>query len=144
VKVLLLLVGLWSAIAISMIAHSADDDPNVTHTLIEDISWTELPDGRATASIHGDMSSGEHITYVRFPPGMRTAVHTHSRLYDGIIISGTARHFKSDSEGSALWLAPGSVYQVPAGVPHISECSEDTICIFAIHQHGAFDRSVVD
>ena len=116
----------------------------VQFTLVEDTAWQELPDGRATATVHGDMTAGEHITYVRFPAGLRTAVHTHSNSYNGIVVRGTARHFEPELEDQSAWLMPGSFYQVSANTPHISECSEESQCIFAIHQHGAFDRQLVE
>ena len=116
----------------------------VQNTPAEDISWSELPDGRATAAVHGDMRMGEHISYVRFPPGLRTAIHTHSNSYSGIVVKGSARHFQPASESRAVWLMPGSFYSVPGNVAHISECFQGSECIFAIHQHDAFDRALVD
>ncbi len=82
-------------------------------------------------------------TYV-FPPGLRTAIHVHSYPYDGVIVKGAARHFQPASEAQAVWLMPGSFYRVPGNVAHISECSEASECIFAIHQHDAFDRALVE
>ena len=116
----------------------------VQNTPVEEVSWTELPDGRAIAAVHGNRQTGEHITYVRFPPGLRTAIHTHSNPYSGIVVEGTARHFQPASEGQADWLMPGSFYSVPGNIPHISECAQETECVFAIHQHGAFDRALVE
>ncbi|MFL2546098.1 MAG: cupin domain-containing protein [Candidatus Rariloculaceae bacterium] len=116
----------------------------VTTTPIDDIDWLALPDGRAVSTVHGDRTSGEHTTYVRFPAGMRTAVHMHSNTYDGVVVAGVARHFEPGLEESAIWLSPGSVYRVPAETHHISQCADESFCIFAIHQHGALDRTVVD
>jgi hypothetical protein len=116
----------------------------VQNTPVEQIPWAELPDGRALAAVHGDMQTGEHVSYVRFPPGLRTAIHVHSYSYDGIIIKGAARHFQPASEKQAVWLMPGSFYRVPGNVAHISECSQESECIFAIHQHDAFDRALAE
>jgi quercetin dioxygenase-like cupin family protein len=136
------------ATALAMVGCASIEDTSrevrVTTTSIEDIDWLELPDGRSVSTIHGDRTSGEHTTYVRFPAGMRTAVHMHSNTYDGVVVSGTARHFEPELEASASWLSAGSVYHVPAETHHISQCSEESFCIFAIHQHGALDRTVVD
>lgn len=116
----------------------------VQNTPVEEIPWSELPDGRAIAAVHGDMQAGEHVSYVRFPPGLRTAIHVHSNSYDGIIVKGAARHFQPASEEQAVWLMPGSFYRVPGNVAHISECSQESECIFAIHQHDAFDRALAE
>ena len=123
---------------------NADGEGRVSVMPFDEISWAVLPDGRAIATLRGDREAGEHTTYVQFPAGFRTAIHTHSNDYDGTIIRGTARHYEPQFEGSAKWLALGSAYHVPADTPHISECSEKSDCVFAIHQHGPFDRSIVE
>ena len=116
----------------------------VQTTPAQEVSWLELPDGRAIATVHGDRQMGEHITFVRFPPGLRTAVHTHSNSYSGIVVKGLARHYQPASEAQADWLMSGSFYSVPGNIPHISECSQQSECVFAIHQHGAFDRAIAE
>ena len=116
----------------------------VQSTPAQEVSWLELPDGRAIATVHGDRQVGEHITFVRFPPGLRTAIHTHSNSYSGIVVKGLARHYQPASEAQANWLMSGSFYSVPGNVPHISECAQESECVFAIHQHGAFDRALAE
>ena len=123
---------------------NANDGERLSATPVDEIAWTELPDGRAIATVHGDRQTGEHTTFVRFPAGLRTALHTHSKSYDGTIVRGMARHYEPRFGKPEQWLPIGSVYRVPAGVPHISECSDESSCIFAIHQHGPFDRAIVD
>lgn len=140
-------VRLFAAMFLAIVTLSigkADGEGRVSTTPIDEIEWTVLPDGRAIATLRGDRQTGEHTTFVKFPAGLRTAVHTHSNDYDGTIIRGEARHFEPQLEASAKWLAIGSVYHVPANTPHISECSGDSDCIFSIHQHGPFDRTVVE
>ena len=70
------------------------DRSELGHTLVAAVAWNELPDGRATARIHGEMTTGEHLSYVRFPAGLRTAPHSHSAEYFGIVVKGRARHFE--------------------------------------------------
>lgn len=123
---------------------NADGEGRVSMTPFDDIEWTVLPDGRAIATLRGDRQVGEHTTFFQFPAGLRTPVHTHSNDYDGTIVRGTARHFEPQFEASAKWLAIGSVYHVPANTPHISECSDESNCVFSIHQYGPFDRTVVE
>lgn len=123
---------------------NADGEGRVSMTPFEEVEWTELPDGRAIATLRGDRQVGAHTTFVRFPAGLKTPVHTHSHDYDGTIIRGIARHFEPQYEASAKWLVIGSVYHVPGNTPHISECSDASDCVFSIHQHGPFDRMVVE
>lgn len=139
------LIILFCVLATACVSKSAVSlITEVQNTPVEEIAWSELPDGRAIAAVHGDMQTGEHTSYVRFPPGLRTAIHVHSYPYDGVIVKGVARHFQPASEAQAVWLMPGSFYRVPGNVAHISECSEASECIFAIHQHDAFDRALVE
>lgn len=116
----------------------------LAHTRVDDIAWNELPDGRAVASVHGDMTSGEHLSFVRFPAGMKTVPHTHSTAYVGIVVKGNARHFDPESPETMVSLPAGSHYVVPGEVVHVSECLPGSECIFAIHQHQAFDRKVAE
>jgi len=125
-------------------AGNADGEGRVSMTPFDEVDWTVLPDGRAISTVRGNRQTGEHTTFVQFPAGLRTAVHTHSNDYEGTIIRGTARHFEPQFEASAKWLNTGSVYHVPGDTPHISECSDESDCIFSIHQHGPFDRTVVE
>ena len=139
-----MLFSCCTVLASCAVVNNSGTEEVVTRTVAEDVAWNELPDGRATAAVHGEMALNEHISYVRFPRGMRTAVHTHSNAYTGIILQGVARHFEPNSAGEDVWLPAGSFYRVPADIPHISECSDQSVCIFAIHQHGSFDRSLVE
>ena len=141
---LLMQVCFCMACASCTFANKFGEGEFVTHTISADIPWVQLPDGRAIAAVHGEMASGEHISYIRFPAGMRTAIHTHSSTYTGLIVQGVGRHFEPDTAEVDLWLPAGSFYRVPANVPHISECSDEFECIFAIHQHASFDRRLVN
>lgn len=141
---MVLWLGIFAFLSLFTSEYKAQELESVTHTTLDNIDWTELPGGRATATIHGDMQAGEHISYIRFPAGMRTAPHTHSSTYTGIMMKGVARHFEPELENESRWLSQGAFYHVPGGVPHISECAPESICVFAIHQHGPFDRSLAN
>jgi hypothetical protein len=147
-KIMRKLTRYITSLALTLVFYSsivvADGLDGISAVTTDNIEWNVLPDGRATAKIHGDMQTGEHITYIRFPASLRTAPHIHTSTYTGIILKGTARHFETTQEESAEWLLPGSFYEVPSGVPHISECDAGSECIFVIHQHEAFDRGVVE
>ena len=110
-----------------------------TRTAVSDLNWTKLPNGRQLVTISGDRKTGPHITFVKFAPGMKTAPHTHSNDYVGIVVKGTARHYEPDKPETETILPAGSHWAVPANVVHISECLPGSECIFAIRQNAAFD-----
>ena len=138
----------WVLLVVALVSMSfgagwvASSQERLTQTVVDDIPWAELPDGRATAFVHGDMQTGEHLSYISFPAGMKTAPHTHSTTYVGIVVKGRARHFEPEVASTQGVLPPGSHYRVPGGVVHSSECLDGSECIFAIHQHDAFDRAL--
>ena len=88
---------------------NADGEGRVSVTPFEEIEWTVLPDGRAIATLSGNRQTGPHTTFVQFPAGLRTPIHTHSNEYDGTIIRGNARHFEPQFEASTKWLLAPSI-----------------------------------
>jgi len=90
------------------------------------------------------MTSGAHITYIKFPAGMTTPVHTQSADYVGIVITGSTRHWLPGKPETKKMLPPGSHWFIPANVEHVSECLPDAECIMAIYQQKAFDFMPVE
>lgn len=111
----------------------------VTHTPVSELKWKKLPNGRQLSPVAGDIKKGPHTTYVKFAPGMKTAPHTHSNDYYGIVVIGTARHFEPGKEDSKVILPAGSHWAVPANVVHVSECLPGSECVFAISQKSFFN-----
>ena len=103
------------------------------------ITWVTTSIGPDAASISGDFSTGRHVTYLRFPAGVKTPVHIHSAGYTGIVVAGVARHYVPGTPASELDLAAGSFWSMPANLPHISECLPGADCIFALIQDEALD-----
>jgi len=112
---------------------------HTTRTPVSELKWKKLPNGRQLSAVYGDRTKGPHITFVKFAPGMKTAPHTHSNDYIGIVVKGTARHYEPGKPETETTLPAGSHWAVPATVVHISECLPGSECIFAIRQFRAFD-----
>ena len=110
-----------------------------TRTPVSELKWKKLPNGRQVSAVYGDMTKGAHITFIKFAPGMKTAPHTHSNDYVGIVVKGTARHFEPGKPETETTLPAGSHWAVPANVVHISECLPSSECVFAIRQDAEFD-----
>ena len=95
--------------------------------------------GPNASGVYGDFHNGEHVTYITFPAGMITPVHTHSANYVGIVIRGTTMHWQPGKPDTQVELAEGSHWRIAGGVPHVSECLEGSDCVMAIIQQAAFD-----
>jgi len=114
-----------------------------TRTTVGELKWSEVSNGRSVSPVYGDMKAGKHITFIKFAPGLKTAPHTHSNDYVGIVVKGTARHYQPGFPETETVLATGSHWAIPANVVHISECLSGSECVFAIYQEAAFDRKRV-
>lgn len=108
-------------------------------TAAEDVEWVETPFGPLAAPVSGNFTEGQHITFVKFPAGMKTPVHTHSHDYTGIVLTGVTRHFEPGKPETETPLPAGSHWSIPAGLPHISECLPGADCIMALYQADKFD-----
>ena len=129
-----------TALAVLLIgATLAYADETATRTPAQEIAWGETPFGPLAAPVSGDFSAGQHITFIKFPAGMQTPVHTHSHSYVGIVISGVTRHFEPGKPETKVDLPAGSHWSIPAGLSHVSECLPGTDCVMAIYQDESFD-----
>ncbi len=140
----LLASALCAYIAASSGLALAGEAPMTTRTTVDELNWTEVSKGRMVSSVHGDMKTGKHITFIKFAPGMKTAPHTHSNDYVGIVVKGVMRHYQQGFPETETELPAGSHYTIPAEVVHISECLPGSECVFAIYQEAAFDRKIVE
>ena len=116
--------------------HAADQ---ATRTPLSDIKWTKSPLGVEVFGAFGDASKGPHITYIKFTPGQKTPVHTHSADYTGVVVAGTGRHYLPGKPETETELPVGSTWFMPANLEHISECMPGAACIFAVYQQGPND-----
>ena len=110
-----------------------------TRTPAGKIAWGETPFGPLASPVSGDFLDGQHITFIKFPAGMQTPVHTHSHSYVGVVIAGVTRHFEPGKSETEVNLPAGSHWSIPAGLPHISACLPGVDCVMAIYQDKHFD-----
>ena len=111
----------------------------ITTGPLDELKWQKTPFGPLASSVSGDFSSTGHTTYIKFPAGMVTPIHTHTHDYVGIVLSGTTMHWEPGKPETQVRLPVGSHWTVPAGVTHVSECLHGEECIMAISQTEAFD-----
>ena len=120
----------------STIAFAGD---KATRTPAGKITWGQTPFGPLASPVAGDFSAGQHITFIKFPAGMQTPVHTHSHSYVGIVVSGVTRHFEPGRPETEVDLPTGSHWSIPGGLPHISACLPGADCVMAIYQDKQLD-----
>ena len=110
-----------------------------SYTPTSDLKWVETPIGPMASPVSGDFTKGAHVTYLKFPAGAKTPLHTHSADYVGIVISGNTRHAVKGVPDSERILPPGSHWSLPANVEHVSECLPGAECVVALIQNVKFD-----
>lgn len=111
------------------------------HTLLPvgELKWVPLPGiaGAQQALLWGDPAKGEHRAFFRYPVGLRSPLHTHSRGDRGVVVSGT---LSLAVEGAApVRLPPGSYFSLAGGVKHVTTVEGDEPCVFLIEREGPFD-----
>jgi quercetin dioxygenase-like cupin family protein len=89
------------------------------------------------APAFGDLSKGEHGTFIKMPAGFISAIHTHTEAYFGVVVTGVGANASVGEK--EIPLPPGSYWFQPGGKPHVTRCISTTECIFFIHQPGKFD-----
>ncbi len=120
----------------NVISHTGQAPSN---TPTSDLPWVETPIGPMASPVSGDFTRGAHITYLRFPAGAKTPLHTHSADYVGIVLSGNTRHTVKGIAETQRLLPPGSHWFMPANVEHVSECVPGAECVMALIQDEKFD-----
>lgn len=89
---------------------------------------------------YGDLSKGQHGTFIRMPAGFVSAPHTHTEDYFGIVIEGVA---VNEQDGrNATELPVGSYWFQKGKERHVTKCVAKTDCLFFIYQPGKFDYVV--
>ncbi len=118
---------------------AAKNTAPTAHTAADELSWVESGFGPQVSPVSGDFSSEGHVTYVKFPAGMTTPLHTHTHDYVGIVVTGVSMHWEPGKPETKKKLSAGAHWFVPANTPHVSECLPGVECIMAIYQQAAMD-----
>jgi quercetin dioxygenase-like cupin family protein len=107
-----------------------------------DIKWVDLdPQGAPgvkIADMWGDHTKGAFGSFVKFPAGFATPLHTHTNAFKIVVVSGT---FVQGPEGKPeIRLGPGSYLAQPGGnYKHTTSCDKASDCVFFTQANGKFD-----
>ena len=86
----------------------------------------------------GDMATGPHGTFVRYPPGYVTLPHTHTEDYYAVVISGVVTNYQPEKNEDQTPLSAGSYWFQRAGEVHVTRCLSDDGCLFFLTMRGKF------
>jgi beta-alanine degradation protein BauB len=115
------------------------DEAATGRTEAKDVKWFETGFGPMAAAVYGDLSKGQHLTMVKFAPGMKTPVHIHSADYIAVVVQGQWKHFEPGKPETETVLGPGSHWFIKGDAKHISECVGPEECISVVMQEKPFD-----
>lgn len=108
-------------------------------TVADAVQWTRPfgPHGPEMATLWGDPTRGPHGSLLRFAPGTVSGRHVHPHDSWGVVVQGELVH-TYDGQAPGAPLGVGSWYFEPAGVPHVSACSDASACVVMVHNPGPF------
>ena len=101
------------------------------------IKWFPTPVG-AAAPLWGNMKKTAYGRLSKWNPGAKSPMHTHSRAYHSVILSGTFENVIAATKKVQKHTA-GSYYYMPANVKHATRCVSAVPCVMYLHQKGAWD-----
>lgn len=105
-----------------------------------ELGWERTAEGVAFAPLSGDRFKEAYFAMVRLPAGLVSPIHRKSANMFGLVVEGTLVNALPERAADAgKPLGPGSYYEVPAGLAHVSKCISQTDCVTLLYQDGAFD-----
>ena len=134
-----------AAAASAQTGKSAEGTPIFTPSA--DLKWTDLdPTGAPGIKIvdmWGDHTKTGYGSFLKFPAGFLSPLHTHTYAIKAVILSGT---YTQVPEGKTqVRLGPGSYMFQPGGdYKHVSGCDKASECVLFIESEGPFDLKPVD
>jgi hypothetical protein len=86
---------------------------------------------------YGDLSKGQHGTFIKMPAQFISPHHTHTEDYFGVVVQGVGVNTQEGKSDVALPV--GSYWLQKGKEKHVTKCVSDTDCLFFIYQPGPFD-----
>ncbi|MEO5621600.1 MAG: DUF4437 domain-containing protein [Cypionkella sp.] len=85
----------------------------------------------------GDLSKGQHGTFIKMPAGFVSPIHTHTEDYLAVVIKGVGGN---GAVGAAdVPLPVGSYWFQRGEEAHVTKCLSAEECLFFLYQPGKFD-----
>ena len=103
------------------------------------LQWSEMSakaPGVMIATVAGNWKDGAYSAFIKFPPGSKSPLHTHSSEMKVVVVSGVF-HYAADGKTEQEY-GPGSYILIPAGMPHTNSQAEGALLF--VEQPGRFDN----
>jgi beta-alanine degradation protein BauB len=92
---------------------------------------------------YGDLKTGRHGTFLKFTPGFRSLLHSHTYDYFAVVVQGVMANPEKGEKDVPL--PPGSYWYQKGGEAHSTKClSKDKECIIFLVSDGKFDAQVLE
>lgn len=136
--------ALTAAAGIAVFTTGASALPKGAETLPSDqLQWREMiPNAVSFAPARGAWEKGAHAKFARVQPGATVPMHTHSRAYHGVLLSGRLTNLL-DSGSTRVELAPGDYWYMADHRAHGHVCTSAEPCLAYTHSDGAWDITLV-
>ena len=104
----------------------------------DELKWSPMPGNDVkTATVWGDMNTGPHGVFIKYPAGFTSPLHTHSADMRLVVISGTMA--LEGADGVETKLPAGSYFEQPDTYKHVTKCLAGLECVALQIASGKFD-----
>jgi beta-alanine degradation protein BauB len=90
----------------------------------------------------GDVQNGKHGTFMKFTPGFRSLLHSHTFDYYAVVVKGVISNPEKGEKDSPLPV--GSYWYQKGGEPHYTNCLSKEECIIFLVSDGKFDAQTLE
>jgi len=90
----------------------------------------------------GDVQTGKHGTFMKFTPGFRSLLHSHTFDYYAVVIKGVISNPEKGEKDSPLPV--GSYWYQKGGEPHYTNCLSKEECVIFLVSDGKFDAQTLE
>lgn len=91
----------------------------------------------------GKIGEGQHGTFLKWEPGFKAPVHSHTYDYFAVVLKGKMLNYLEGQRDTAVELPTGSYWFQAGGVRHVTECISKEPCEgFLVQIGGKFDAQL--
>lgn len=100
-------------------------------------TYKEIVPGVSAAVVWGDLEKGPYAAFIKFVPGHRDALHTHTNTSRIVVLKGA--YIYKPEKGGETRVGAGQYILIPGGDRHVTECDAKEGALFYLESDGGFD-----
>lgn len=100
-------------------------------------TYRDLVPGVSAAVVWGDLEKGPFAAFIKFVPGHRDALHTHTNTSRIVVLKGAYIH--KPEKGGETRVGAGQYILIPGGDRHLTESDAKEGALFYLESDGGFD-----